>query len=223
MKRTASLLITFLLYSSIAFSQKFDGLYTGTFTGDVQGSFEFTIDSKYYNNLEGTWMIKGGPVKIIYGMVKADGTVDAYFFDKKSDLNQPLMKGTFRGKINTGPSAGSYEMYDATFDNPHTSKGEWTTQKTIKDQGPILSYTTTTGLELPFSEEKPFALRIKIKLTEPYLKDYSIQSVTLGARNPQEGRYAPDIDPLDNFYVYTDNNGLEKITESRCQRSGLHF
>ncbi len=209
MKRTASLLITFLLYSSIAFSQKFDGLYTGIFTGDVEGSFEFTIDSKYYNNLEGTWMIKGGPVKIIYGMVKADGTVDAYFFDKKSDLNQPLMRGTFRGKINTGPSAGSYEMYDATFDNPHTSKGEWTTKETIKDKGPILSYITTTGQELPFSEEKPFALRIKIKLTDPYLKDYSIQSVTLGARNPQEGRYAPDIDPLDNFYVYTGNSKLE--------------
>ena len=70
MKRTGSLLITFLLYSSIAFAQKYDGTYSGTFTGDLNGSFEFTIDHNFYYNLEGTFIIKGVTTKIILGRVE---------------------------------------------------------------------------------------------------------------------------------------------------------
>lgn len=192
------------------YSQQFDGNYNGQFSGDLNGHFTFTIDHKDYNNLEGTFIIKGGPTKIIVGMVKPDGSIDAYLYDKKTDITSALWKGKFTGRINNGQANGNYEVYDASAAKPTTSKGTWNkTATAIKPQGPPLSYSYITGKDLPFNEDKPIALRFHLKLNDSWQKEYSIQFITIGARNPLPGRFAPDVDITDGFYVYTTESGLE--------------
>jgi len=117
--------LSLLLLPVTLHSQQFDGNYNGQFSGDLNGHFTFTIDHKDYNNLEGTFIIKGGPTKIIVGMVKPDGSIDAYLYDKKTDITSALWKGKFTGRINNGQANGNYEVYDASAAKPTTSKGTW--------------------------------------------------------------------------------------------------
>ncbi len=225
MKRTGSLLITFLLYSSIAFAQKYDGTYSGTFTGDLNGSFEFTIAHNFYYNLEGTFIIKGVTTKIILGRVESDGKIQAALFDSKNYINAGISQGKFEGSLNNGKGSGSYEVYDATIQKQSTSKGTWGAQAAVvsKPQGPPLSYSYITGKDLPFNEDKPVALRFRLRLNDSWQKDYSIQFITIGARNPLQGRFAPDVDITDGFYVYTTESGLEITPAAGTTEADFNF
>lgn len=225
MKKTTIFLVSLVLLQSFLCAQPANGNYSGQFTGDLNGSFEFTIDHKYYNNLEGTFIIKGVATKIIAGMAKPDGTIDAYLYDKKTDITSALWKGKFIGALNNGKGSGTYELFDATTQKPNTSKGTWSTQAAVaaKPQGPPLSYSYITGKDLPFNEDKPVALRFHLKLTDSWRKDYSIQFITLGARNPENGRFAPDVDITDNFYVYTTESGLEITPAADTKEADFNF
>lgn len=206
------------------YSQQFDGNYSGQISGDLNGSFIFTIDHKYYNNLEGTFISKGGPTKIIAGMVKPDGTIDAYLYDRQSDITSALWKGKFTGRISNGQASGNYEVYDASATKPTTSKGTWNkTATAVKPQGPPLSCSYITGKDLPFNEDKPIALRFHLKLNDSWQKDYSIQFITIGARNPLPGRFAPDVDATDGFYVYTTESGLEITPAAGAKEADFNF
>ncbi len=225
MKQVIVLLLSILLLQTTSHTQQFDGTYHGSFTGDLNGSFQFNIDHKYYNNLEGSFMIKSVATKIIIGMIKPDGTIDAYLYDKQSDITSALWKGKFEGSLHNGKGSGSYEVYDATAQKQSTSKGTWGTQAAVaaKPQGPPLSYSYITGKDLPFNEDKPVALRFHLKLNDSWRKDYSIQFITLGARNPEHGRFAPDIDITDNFYVYTTESGLEITPAAGTKEADFNF
>ena len=205
--------------------QKYDGTYSGTFTGDLNGSFEFTIDHNFYYNLEGTLIIKGVTTKIILGRVESDGKIQAALFDSKNYINAGISQGKFEGSLNNGKGSGSYEVYDATIQKQSTSKGTWGAQAAVvsKPQGPPLSYSYITGKDLPFNEDKPVALRFRLRLNDSWQKDYSIQFITIGARNPLQGRFAPDVDITDGFYVYTTESGLEITPAAGTTEADFNF
>jgi hypothetical protein len=163
--------------------------------------------------------------KIIVGRVESDGKIEAALFDNKNYINVGISQGKFEGSLNNGKGNGSYEVYDATVQKQSTSKGTWGAQAVVasKPQGPPLSYSYITGKDLPFNEDKPIALRYHLKLNDSWQKDYSIQFITIGARNPLQGRFAPDVDALDGFYVYTTESGLEINTAPGTKEADFNF
>lgn len=132
---TRKFLIPFavLILSLNLYAQKFDGTYKGSFSGDLSGNFEFVIKGTGYSSLEGKFKPDSGKERIIYGQVKTDGTIDAYFYDKRSDMSSSLMRGTFRGKVSGKTVSGDYEVYDASFEKANTSKGNWFTINNTKE------------------------------------------------------------------------------------------
>lgn len=198
------------------------GTYRGNFSGDLTGTFEFTINNAHYANLEGKFKASDGTVKIIYGRLDPKGVIDAFFYDKQIDVTSSMTRGTFRGNVNGNNCSGSYEVYDATAEKASTSKGSWSSQAIAPDEG-ILSYSYLLGKDLPFSEDKPVALRIHISLNGHYRNNFSIQTVTLGFRDPVPGRYAADVDPIDNFYVYTDEDGLFLTPRAGAKEADYDF
>jgi len=119
--------------------------------------------------------------------------------------------GGFTGEIKGKTASGAW-WYDEVYNNVSQarSSGTWSTQAApaAKPYGEKLSYSYQLGTELPFSEDKPMALRIKVSLNDAYKNSFSIASILLGGRNPLPGRYAADIDSGDNFYIYTNEDAL---------------
>lgn len=128
----AIVLVIFVLSLNLS-AQQFDGIYKGNFTGDLSGTFEFTVTGSGFSNLEGKIKLNNGREKLIFGQVKADGTIDAYFYDKRSDISSALMRGVFTGKIKNKNAVGKWEFYDASKEKPSTSKGDWFTVNNAKE------------------------------------------------------------------------------------------
>lgn len=206
-----------LVLSLNLYAQKFDGTYKGSFSGDLSGTFEFVIKGTGYSSLEGKFKTSNGKERIIYGQIKNDGTIDAYFYDKRSDMSSALWRGTFRGKISGKTVSGDYEVYDASFEKATTSKGFWSTQVLETDKE-MLSATYQLGNEIAFTEPKPIALRINIKLKDAFRKNYSISSVEFVPKTySREGRFSTGFDNTDMFNIFTDTKGifLELPTNSK--------
>ncbi|MBL0337536.1 MAG: hypothetical protein IPP73_20130 [Chitinophagaceae bacterium] len=128
----------------------------------------------------------------------------------------------FRGQITADKCTGDYKVYVATGNKMLTSVGSWSTQDKVAEKE-ILAYSIVLGKDLLISDPKPIALRIHFKLNEGYRDQFSIKMITVGPRNPEPGRYAPEVDISDNFYVYTDETGLFVKPQSSAKEANFDF
>lgn len=94
-----------------------------------------------------------------------------------------------------------------------------------KEELNILSYSYQLGNELPFTDSKPVALRISIKVTDDYRAKYSIASVEFVPQVFSEGatRFAPAIDTTDAFNVYTGASGILLVPPANVKEANFEF
>jgi len=196
------LLLMPLILSLDIFAQNYDGTYKGAFTGSLKGTFEFTVKG---NIVKGN--LGGGIQGELLGVVESTGNVGMGVTEGAVFR----VIGGFTGEIKGKTASGGW-WFDKVYNNVSQARfsGTWSTQAVpaAKPYGEKLSYSYQLGPELPFSEAKPVALRIKVSLNDAYKDSLSIASVTLGGRNPLPGRYAADIDSSDGFYFYTHDDAL---------------
>ncbi|MBK7561224.1 MAG: hypothetical protein IPI68_06790 [Chitinophagaceae bacterium] len=188
-------------------AQNFVGTYRGDFSGDWEGSFEFTIkevNPKKLVKLEGTFKPSDGAAIIIYGFVDPKGVIEAVFYDNEKLVTSSSIRGNFKGTITPKQSNGNYDVYDVA--RQRVSRGDWSTQ-TKEPEGEILSYSILLGKDLLITDPKPIALRIHISLKEPYKDQFSVKLVGFEYGLPKMDRFATTVDPIDNFYLYTDKDG----------------
>ncbi|MGB3007210.1 MAG: hypothetical protein WBC06_11915 [Chitinophagaceae bacterium] len=206
-------------------SQKYDGNYRGSFTGQVYGTFEFTVNNAHKTgmeaNLEGTFKFSDGTLSKIHGRVDQNGKIDALFVTP-NEVTHSTTTGMFRGKISGGICWGDYKVYVQTSEKLVTSVGSWTTQDKETEKE-ILSYSILLGKDLLITDPKPIALRIHIRLNEKYKEHFSIKMITVGSVNTIPGRYAADVNFADDFYVYTDWDGLFVDPPSGAKEADYDF
>ena len=211
LSRTVFIFLFILLTGFQVHAQKYDGLYGGSFNGDQNGTFVFTVDNAHKTGMEanmaGTFRFGDGTVCSIHGRVDKNGKIDAFFSGTPNEVNHSMTTGMFRGEIKNGQCSGEYKVYVQIGSKTLTSVGSWTTQDKPAEKE-ILSYSILLGKDLLITDPKPIALRIHIRLNDQFRDRYSIKTITVGGRNPEPGRYAPEVDPIDNFYLYTDEDGL---------------
>ena len=207
------ILISFFILQagSPVHAQKYDGLYGGSLSGDLNGTYVFTVNSANKTamqvNLEGTVRFSDGTVNKIQGRVDKNGRVDALFAVTTNEVTHYSTTGSFIGQIKDGLCSGNYRLYVQTDTKLLTSVGSWSTDNKVPEKE-ILSYSLLMGKDLLITDTKAIALRIHIRLNDQFRDQYSIKTITVGGRNPEPGRYAPDVHPVDNFYLYTDEDGL---------------
>lgn len=219
-------LILFILQLGLqVHAQKYDGLYGGSLSGDLRGTYVFAVNSANKTatqaNLEGTVSFSDGTVNKIQGRVDKYGKIDALFSVTTNEVTHSLTTGMFRGEIKGGQCSGDYRLYVQTDAKIVTSVGSWTEAKVLEKE--ILSYSILLGKDLLITDPKPIALRIHIRLNEQYRDKFSIQSITVGPAIPEPGRYAADVHPFDDFYVYTDNDGLFVNPPSGAKEADYDF
>ncbi len=204
-------------------AQNFVGTYRGDFSGDWEGSFEFTIkevNPKTLVKLEGRFVPTEGAAIIIYGFVDPKGIIEAVFYDNEKLVTSSMIRGNFKGKITPKQSNGNYDVYDVA--RQRISRGDWSTQ-TKEPEGEILSYSILLGKDLLISDPKPIALRIHISLKEQYKDQFSVKSIGFEYGLPKMGRYATTVDPIDNFYLYTDADGTVLYPPSGAREADFDF
>lgn len=200
--------ISFFVLSLNLFAQNYNGTYKGRITGDLEGTFEFTVTNNF--NLEGK--IRSSVQREITGYIDSKGVVHGVVVDKANGANyKDYMMGLFKGSIKGKTASGEWDIGNAPTTERQFQRGTWSTQS-IQEDREKLTASYELGNELPFTETKPIALRIKIKLSDEYRTKYSITSVefvpTTYSTQSFEGHLSLGFDPNDRFNIYTGYKGL---------------
>lgn len=218
--RKSLFLFAVLTLSLNLYAQNYNGTYKGRISGDLEGTFEFTITNNY--NIEGK--IRGSVQREIIGYVDSKGVVNGVVVDKANGANYKnymmgLFKGTIKGKI----ASGEWDIDNAPTTERQFQKGTWSTES-VQEEREKLSSSYQLGNEISFTESKPIALRINIKLKDEFRKNHSLSSIELvPATHSGEGRFSTGIDTNDMFSIFTDTKGIFLQLPANSKEANFDF
>lgn len=120
-------IVAAILFLSLnLFAQNFDGTYKGSFRGDRNGVFEFTVTNNY--NISGKLNFEIAIEREINGYIERDGKIHGALLDKSIGKDyKNFLRGTFEGQIREKEALGVWNTLDIFKPGGESAKGEWKT------------------------------------------------------------------------------------------------